>query len=59
MQKCGRCPAQAMKGQRLDVSSCSSTFACAFVAPFLPQPRSSEQVRKLMAEVSRFTLALD
>src|SRR6516162_798449 len=36
MQKSGRCPAQAMKGQRLDVSSCSSTFACAFEVPFLP-----------------------
>jgi hypothetical protein len=48
-----------MKGQRLNVSSCSSTFACAFVVPFLPQPHSREQVRKLMAEVSCFTLALD
>jgi hypothetical protein len=38
-----------VKGQRLDVSPCSSTFEYAFVVPLLPQPGGGEQICKLIA----------
>jgi hypothetical protein len=58
VQKRGRSPAQAVKGQWLDVSPCCSTYPCAFVVPLLPQACRSEEVRKLVAEVAGSVVAL-